>query len=112
MKPQFLRKGEDRLKVAILDAATLGEDLSMESFERFGEVFVYPITTEEQLPSRLAEVDTVIINKVKLNAGNLIHAKKLSLICITATGFDNVDLEYCRAHGIAVCNVVGGDVAD
>ena len=95
------------MKVAILDAATLGEDLSMESFERFGEVFVYPITTEEQLPSRLAEVDTVIINKVKLNAGNLIHAKKLSLICITATGFDNVDLEYCRAHGIAVCNVVG-----
>ncbi|MBQ8431642.1 MAG: hydroxyacid dehydrogenase [Clostridia bacterium] len=95
------------MKIAILDGATLGEDLSMELFERFGEVSVYSTTSEEELAERIENADAVIINKVKLNAGNLGAAKKLSLICITATGFDNVDLEYCRAHGIAVCNVVG-----
>ena len=46
-----------------------------------------------------------MLNKVKLNKTNLKYAKKLKLICVTATGFDNIDVGYCRENNIAVCNV-------
>ncbi len=95
------------MKISILDAATLGEDLSLALFERYGEVTVYGITRQDQVEERLAGAEVVILNKVKLNPENLANAKDLKLICITATGFDNVDIAYCREHGIAVCNVVG-----
>ena len=95
------------MKISILDAATLGEDLSLTLFEKYGEVTVYGITLQDQVEERLADAEVVILNKVKLNAANLANAKSLKLICITATGFDNVDVEYCRSRGIAVCNVVG-----
>ena len=95
------------MKISILDAATLGEDLSLEVFKQYGEVTVYDVTRQEQVEERLEGAEAVILNKVKLNAGNLANAKDLKLICITATGFDNVDVAYCREHGIAVCNVVG-----
>ena len=95
------------MKISILDAATLGEDLSLSLFEQYGEVTVYASTTPEQVEARLADAEAVILNKIKLNPTNLKNAKNLKLICITATGFDNVDVAYCRDHGIAVCNVVG-----
>ena len=95
------------MKISILDAATLGEDLSLYLFEQYGEVTVYGSTTPEQVEARLADAEAVILNKIKLNPTNLKNAKNLKLICITATGFDNVDVAYCRDHGIAVCNVVG-----
>ncbi|MBO7274359.1 MAG: hydroxyacid dehydrogenase, partial [Clostridia bacterium] len=57
--------------------------------------------------SHIDGADVVVINKLKLNANNLPVAKNLKLICLAATGFDNVDLDYCRKVGIGVCNVVG-----
>lgn len=95
------------MKISILDAATLGEDLSLEMFQKYGEVTVYDTTRQDQVAKRLEGAEAVILNKVKLNSENLANAKDLKLICITATGFDNVDVAYCRDHGIAVCNVVG-----
>ena len=95
------------MKISVLDAETLGEDLSLSIFEQYGEVTVYAATSPEQVEERLADAEAVILNKIKLNADNLKNAKRLKLICITATGFDNVDVAYCRDHGIAVCNVVG-----
>lgn len=95
------------MKISVLDAETLGEDLSLSIFEQYGEVTVYASTSPEQVEERLADAEAVILNKIKLNADNLKNAKRLKLICITATGFDNVDVAYCRDHGIAVCNVVG-----
>ena len=95
------------MKITFLDAATLGSDLSTDAFLRFGEVKVYPTTAPDEVAERIADTDAVVINKIKLNARNLTGNARLKLICITATGFDNVDLEYCRANGIAVCNVIG-----
>ena len=95
------------MKISILDAATLGEDLSLEMFKKYGEVTVYDTTRQDQVAKRLEGAEAVILNKVKLNSENLKSAKDLKLICITATGFDNVDVVYCRDHGIAVCHVVG-----
>ena len=95
------------MRISVLDAATLGEDFSLAPLEPYGELCVYPTTPSELVAERLADTEVVILNKVKLGAHNLASAHALRLICITATGFDNVDIEYCRAHGIAVCNVVG-----
>ncbi len=95
------------MKIAVLDIATMGEDLQFDAVRRLGEVVIYDITRQEDVVERISDAEVLILNKVKLNRDNLPFAKKLKLICITATGFDNVDLEYCKEHGIAVCNVAG-----
>lgn len=95
------------MQITLLDAETIGADLSPAIFEEFGEVKVYGNTTGDQVADRIGDAEVVVINKVRLNAENLHAASALRLICIAATGFDNVDLAYCRARGIAVCNVVG-----
>lgn len=95
------------MKIVFLDAATIGDDLTYEIFEEIGEVVVYPTTNEEEFEAHVDGADVVVINKLKLNGTNLPKAKQLKLICLAATGFDNVDLTYCRKAGIGVCNVVG-----
>lgn len=95
------------MKITILDTSTLGDDLSLDLFDEFGKVEKYDRTTPEQISERIETSDVVIINKIKLDKSNLTHAKKLKLICVAATGYDNVDTEYCKNNNIAVCNVVG-----
>jgi len=95
------------MQIVFLDAGTLGDDLTTGQFERFGTVTEYRTTAPELIAERILDADIVVTNKLKLNASNLGNAGRLRLICITATGFDNVDLAYCRERGIAVCNVVG-----
>ena len=95
------------MKITLLDTGTLGDDVSTDLFSEFGEVTVYRSTSSEEVSSHIGDAEVVIINKVKLNAKNLGQASSLKLICLAATGFDNVDLNYCRQRGIAVCNVIG-----
>lgn len=95
------------MNISILDAATLGKDLDLSLFEKYGNVKVYQSTSPEEVEARLRGADIVILNKVKLREAQLSRADSLKLICIAATGFDNVDTVYCRSRGIAVCNVVG-----
>ncbi len=95
------------MKITVLDSDALGRDLSLEPLNEVGDVTVYNYSSPEEVIERIAETEVVIINKIKLNENNLVFAKKLKLICIAATGYDNVDVDYCRKNGIAVCNVVG-----
>ena len=95
------------MKIVFLDAATIGDDLTYESFQELGEVIVYPTTSEEEFEDHTQDADVLVINKLKLNSTNLPKAPKVKLICLAATGFDNVELDYCRRAGIGVCNVVG-----
>ncbi len=95
------------MKLVILDAATLGEDLDLGLFGEFGEVTVYAGTTAEERVEHLRDAEVAILNKIKMTAEVLRHTPSLHLICVAATGYDNIDLDYCRTHGIAVCNVVG-----
>lgn len=97
----------EKLSIVILDAATLGEDISFSMFDAFGKVTVYPSTASENVAERIDDADVVIVNKIKLNEHNLSKTKKLKLICVTATGYDNIDVSYCKKRGIAVCNVCG-----
>ena len=95
------------MNIVVLDAATLGRDLDLNLFAKYGELTVYQSTSPDEISGRLKKADVAILNKVKLGAVELDAAKSLKLICISATGFDNVDVNYCREHGIAVSNVVG-----
>ncbi|MBQ9148888.1 MAG: hydroxyacid dehydrogenase [Oscillospiraceae bacterium] len=95
------------MKIAVLDAATLGGDLDLSPLYPLGEVAVYPGTAAEELAERIADADVIIANKLKLNRGNLGSARNLKLICICATGYDCIDVAYCRERGIGVCNVPG-----
>ncbi len=95
------------MKITVLDAETLGRDISLETLREFGELVLYPFTTQEELPSRIADCDIIVTNKIKLRPEVLSQAKNLKLICVTATGYDNIDTEFCKSAGIGVCNVVG-----
>ena len=95
------------MKIVFLDSLALGEGLDIESFRELGEVEIYASSTNEQIKERVADCDVAITNKLKLNKNNLEEAKNLKLICVTATGFDNIDVEYAKERGIGVCNVVG-----
>lgn len=95
------------MNTVILDGATLGTDMDFSPFEEFGSVKVYPTTSPEEVVSHAQNADCIILNKVKLTSENLPQLPKVKLICITATGYDNVDVKYCGKNGIAVCNVAG-----
>ncbi len=94
------------MKIVVLDSATLGEDLSLTPLSSIGEVTVYKTSTPEEVCVRAADADVLIVNKIKLNESNLKDAKNVKLICLAATGFDNVDVDYCKKRGIGVSNVV------
>ncbi|MCQ2427980.1 MAG: hydroxyacid dehydrogenase [Clostridia bacterium] len=93
--------------ISVLDAATLGSDLDLSPLDGVGNVTVYQNTSPDEIPARIADAEICLINKVKLGEPVLKDAKNLKLICIFATGYDNIDVAYCRSRGIAVCNVVG-----
>ena len=95
------------MKIVVLDADTLGADLDLSPLSSCGDVTVYKTTPPELVSKRLEGADAVLINKVKLNKTNLSENKTLKLICIAATGYDNIDVAFCRENGIAVCNVAG-----
>lgn len=95
------------MKIVVLERAIVGMDIDTTPFARFGEVTEYDNTSYLQIPERIKDADIVILNKSKLDARVLKCASNLKMICEFATGYDNVDIEYCREHGIAVANVSG-----
>ena len=95
------------MKISFLDASTIGSDIDLSLYKRFGELKVYSSTTQDEFVYHVGDSDVIIINKLKVGRQNLPSCPHVRLVCVTATGFDNIDTEYCRENGIAVCNVVG-----
>ena len=95
------------MKIVILDSGTLGADIDLNPIRELGEVTEYKQTPPDQIGKRLCDAEVAILNKCKLNAESLADAKDLRLICVAATGYDNIDVAYCRERGIALCNVPG-----
>lgn len=95
------------MKTVFLDAATLGDDIDLSPVTSMGETVIYAHTSASEVSQRIGDAETVIINKVKLNRDTVGEAPKLRIVCIAATGCDNVDLEYMKSRGVAVCNVSG-----
>ncbi|AXX88873.1 hydroxyacid dehydrogenase [Arcobacter suis] len=94
------------MKIVILDRATLGFDIDMSIFETLGEVESFDVTNETQTINRVKNADIVITNKVVISK-EVMDNSNLKLICISATGTNNVDLEYAKQKNIQVKNVAG-----
>ncbi len=95
------------MKIVILDKATLGADINLSPIKTLGETIEYENTAPTQVAERICDADVLVLNKIKLNETNLPVAKNLKLICVAATGYDNIDTEYCKKNNIALCNVPG-----
>ena len=94
------------MKLVVLERNSAGKDVDVSCFEKFGEVEYYPNTVAENTAQRVREADIIMANKAPLNETTLKDAPNVKLICLLATGFDNVDLAYCKSRGIKVTNVV------
>lgn len=94
------------MKLVALERNSAGVDIDVSCFEKFGEVTYYPNTVAENTAERIKDADIIIANKAPFNESTLKTAPNVKLICLLATGYDNVDLEYCKSRGIKVANVV------
>lgn len=99
------------MKIVVLDRSSVGEDVSIEPLSRYGEVEYYMTTQNEDAADRIKDADIVVVNKTPMNASTLDTASHVRLICEFATGYDNIDLEYCTKRGIRVANVVNYSTA-
>ena len=95
------------MKIVFLDVKTIGEDIDLSGFERFGEVVKYGFSSPEESRERTKDADVVILNKVQINERTIGDAEHLKLVCVTATGTNNLDKEYLAERGIEWRNVAG-----
>ncbi len=95
-------------RIVVLDAVTLGDDLSLAPLAALGEVTVHRASPPDTVRERIAGADAVILNKVRIGEAQLPDGDAApGILCIAATGYDNIDLGACRRHGVAVANVRG-----
>ena len=95
------------MKIVFLDAKTIGEDIDLSGYDKLGEVVKYGYSTPEEARQRTKDADVLVLNKVPINEQTIGEAKQLKLVCVTATGTNNLDKEYLDQHGIAWRNVAG-----
>jgi len=95
------------MKIVFLDRKTIGEDIDLSAFEEFGQVITYDYSTEEEALERTKEADIIVLNKVPVNQKTIGEATNLKLVCVTATGTNNLDKNYLAQRGIEWRNVAG-----
>ncbi len=95
------------IKIVFLDADSIGTDIDLSMFSELGEVVRYGYTQEEEVPARVADADVIIVNKVEINEETVGAASRLKIVCVTATGTNNLDKEFLDRRGIAWRNVAG-----
>ncbi len=96
-----------RYKIVFLDAKTLGHTINYSRLSTLGEFISYDITPAEQTIKHINGADIIITNKVVIDRKVIDSCPSLKLICIAATGMNNVDLAYAGEKGIKVRNVAG-----
>ena len=99
------------MKIVFLDAKTMGDDVSLEAFKEFGEFITYPTTSKKQTIEHIGNAQVILTNKVVIDSDIMDRCPQLRLICITATGMNNVDLDYAKQKGIEVKNAAGYSTA-
>lgn len=95
------------MKVVFLDVKTIGEDIDLSPFDAFGEVVKYSFSTPEETRERTKDADIIVLNKVRIDEASIGEAEKLKLVCVTATGTNNLDKDYLASRGIEWRNVAG-----
>ncbi|MDD2418956.1 MAG: D-2-hydroxyacid dehydrogenase [Bacteroidales bacterium] len=94
------------MKIVFLDAATLGNDIDLSPIEKLGVLTSYDNSLKDQVKSRIKDADVVIVNKINLGAEEFEAAPNLKLVCVAATGTNNIDMASANKAGIKVMNVV------
>ena len=95
------------MKIVFLDAKTIGDDIDLSGYDALGEVVKYGFSTPEEARERIKDADVIVLNKVVINEQSIGEAEHLKLVCVTATGTNNLDKEYLDQRGIAWRNVAG-----
>lgn len=95
------------MKIVFLDAKSIGEDMDLSGYDQLGEVVRYPYSTPEEARERTRDADVIILNKTEINEQSIGEADKLKLVCVTATGTNNLDKAYLAERGIEWRNVAG-----
>lgn len=95
------------MKIVFLDAKTIGEDIDLSRYDRLGQVVKYPFTSAAEVPERVTDADVLVVNKIQINEETIHTARNLKLVCVTATGTNNLDKDYLEKRGIAWRNVAG-----
>lgn len=95
------------MKIVALERASYGKDIDLSMFKDFGEFEMYDFSTPEEMQERAKDADAIIINKMPINDKTIANLTNLKLVLEAATGFDNVDLNYCKSRGIQVRNAKG-----
>ncbi|MFY8283871.1 D-2-hydroxyacid dehydrogenase [Pseudoalteromonas sp. SSMSWG5] len=94
------------MNITVLDAATLA-NTSLDALAQLGKLTCYDLTSQEQVVERCQNADVIISNKVVIDQHAMSQLTNLKLICVAATGTNNIDLEAAKEHNIAVTNVAG-----
>jgi glycerate dehydrogenase len=89
-------------RVVFLDRASLKAAVRKPKGAEYVE---YEKTSVEEIVPRLAGADVAVVNKVPMRAATLEQLPDLEMIAVAATGYDVIDVGYCKAHGIAVANI-------
>ena len=93
------------MKIVMLDRNSIGFDIDVDLFAKLGDFTYHNTADVETSKTLIKDADVVIFNKTKMNEEILAGAPNVKLLCVTATGFDNIDLEYAQKRGIAACNI-------
>lgn len=93
------------MKIVFLDAKTIGDDIDLSAYDTLGEVVKYSFSQPEEVPERTADADVLIVNKIRIDEAAVGRADHLKLVCVTATGTNNLDKDYLERRGIAWRNV-------
>ena len=93
------------MKIVLTDAQTVLDNLvNADILKQFGEVEEYGLLRYDEVAEKIADADMVVCNKTLLDKNTLRLAKNLKYIGLFATGYNNIDIDYCKVHNIAVCN--------
>jgi len=98
---------ENIYRIVVLDAETLGQVEALNNLQTLGQVTVYEHTSALEVGSRISQAHIVVTNKVVLTSADLAMAPDLQLICVAATGINNIDVEAATKRNIPIKNVKG-----
>ncbi len=95
------------MKIVFLERATLGDDIDLSPLEEEGQLVIYQTNTPEQTAQRIKDAEIIIVNKTPIGEKELQQAEKLKLICVAATGYNNIDIEATLKYDVVATNVKG-----
>ena len=94
------------MKIVVLEAASIGKDISWKPLERFGEVVLHGSLLQENVKDAVKDADIIVPNKLIIDK-SVLEGSSVKMVCEAATGYNNVDIDYCKNAGIRVTNVSG-----